>query len=732
MKIKSRYLLLATMAIFSFSAMAQKSPLTLENLFQKREFAAQSVYGVNSMNDGEHYTTLEGRAAYVVRHKYKTGETVDTLFSIDGEYIKQLNAKLDKDAQVRALDGYELSADETKIVVEANSEPIFRRSSKSDFYVFDIKTKTLTPVSANGKQQNSTLSPDGSKIAFVRTNNLYMVDLATGVEEQITTDGVYGKIINGVTDWCYEEEFGFSQAFAWSPDSRRIAFYRFDESEVPQFNMTMYEGRLYPFNYTFKYPKAGEKNSIVSIHVFTLEGKKTVKMDVGPETDQYIGRIKWLPNSQQLAMMRLNRLQNQLDIILANPESGASNTILTEKNNRYVEEVTDSYLTFTPDSKEFIIPSERSGFRHIYHFDITGKLLHQVTAGSWDITSIQGFDAKNRIVYYQSAEESPLRRAVYAINLDGTKKKRLSEFSGSNTTAFSTGCKYYINYYSSTKSPVLVTLHAANGKLLRTLKDNQELKSKLAGYDLPTKEFFSFTTSEGVVLNGYMVKPANFDAATRYPVLMTQYSGPNSQEVLDRWGLGWDEYLASQGVIVACIDSRGTGARGEEFRKMTYGQMGKYETMDQIEGAKYLQTLAYVDPARIGIWGWSYGGFMSMSALMKGNDVFKMAIAVAPVTNWRFYDSIYTERFMGLPKDNAAGYDENSPINYVDKLKGKLLIVHGSADDNVHMQNSMEIINKLIAANKQFDMMIYPDRNHSIYARYHLYTKLTDYVKANL
>ncbi len=308
----------------------------------------------------------------------------------------------------------------------------------------------------------------------------------------------------------------------------------------------------------------------------------------------------------------------------------------------------------------------------------------------------------------------------------------MSEFSGSNTTAFSTGCKYYINYYSSTKSPVLVTLHAANGKLLRTLKDNQELKSKLAGYDLPTKEFFSFTTSEGVVLNGYMVKPANFDAATRYPVLMTQYSGPNSQEVLDRWGLGWDEYLASQGVIVACIDSRGTGARGEEFRKMTYGQMGKYETIDQIEGAKYLQTLAYVDPARIGIWGWSYGGFMSMSALMKGNDVFKMAIAVAPVTNWRFYDSIYTERFMGLPKDNAAGYDENSPINYVDKLKGKLLIVHGSADDNVHMQNSMEIINKLIAANKQFDMMIYPDRNHSIYARYHLYTKLTDYVKANL
>ena len=732
MKLKLRFLLLASMALLSTMAVAQKSALTLENLFQKREFAAQSVYGLNSMNDGEYYTALEGRAAYVVRHSYKTGEAKDTLFSTDASYFKQLNEKLDKDAKIKGIDGYELSSDETKIVIETNSEPIFRRSSKSDYYVFDIKAKTLTPVSPNGKQQQVSLSPDGTKIAFVRNNNLFLVDLKTAVEEQITTDGVYGKIINGATDWCYEEEFGFTQAFAWSPDSRRIAFYRFDESEVPQFNMTMYEGRLYPFNYTFKYPKAGENNSIVSIHVFTLEGKKTVKMDVGPETDQYVGRIKWLPNSQQLAMMRLNRLQNQLDIMLANPESGTSTTIYSEKNSRYVEEVTDSYLTFTPDSKEFVIPSEKSGWRHIYHYDITGKQLHQVTTGNWDITAILGFDAKNRIVYYQSAEESPLRRAVWAINLDGTKKHKMSLLSGTNNASFSTGCKYYINYYSSITTPTLVTLHAANGKLLRTLKDNQDLKNKLAGYDLPTKEFFTFTTSEGVVLNGYMVKPANFNAATRYPVLMTQYSGPNSQEVLDRWGLGWDEYLASQNVIVVNIDSRGTGARGEEFRKMTYGQMGKYETIDQIEGAKYLQTLPYVDPARIGIWGWSYGGFMSMSALMKGNDVFKMAIAVAPVTNWRFYDSIYTERFMGLPKDNAAGYDDNSPINYVDKLKGKLLIVHGSGDDNVHMQNSMEIINKLIAANKQFDMMIYPDRNHSIYARYHLYTKLTDYVKANL
>ena len=732
MNYKHRSLLLATMALFSFSAMAQKSPLTLENLFQKREFAAQSVYGVNSMNDGENYTSLEGKNSYVVQHRYKTGEVVDTLFSLDAPYIKLLNETLDKDAQIKGIDGYELSMDETKMVIETNSEPIFRRSSKSIYYVFDIKAKTLAPVSANGKQQQATLSPDGNRIAFVRNNNIYLVDLKAATEVQITSDGVYGKIINGATDWCYEEEFGFTQAFAWSPDSRRIAFYRFDESEVPQFNMTMYEGRLYPFNYTFKYPKAGEKNSIVSIHIFTLDSKTTAKMDVGPETDQYIGRIKWLPNSRQLAMIRLNRLQNQLDIMLANPDNGSSTTIYTEKNSRYVEEVTDSYLTFTPDSKEFVIPSEKSGWRHIYHFDITGKQLHQVTAGSWDITSILGFDSKNKIVYYQSAEESPLRRSVYAINLDGTKKRRMSVLAGANTASFSAGCKYYINYYSSTTTPALVTLHSANSKLLRTLKDNQTLKDKVAGYALPTKEFFTFTTSEGVLLNGYMVKPADFDAAKRYPVLMTQYSGPNSQEVLDRWGLGWDELLASENVIVVNIDSRGTGARGEEFRKMTYGQMGKYETMDQIEGAKYLQTLAYVDPARIGIWGWSYGGFMSMSALMKGNDVFKMAIAVAPVTNWRYYDSIYTERFMGLPKDNASGYDDNSPINYVDKLKGKLLIVAGSADDNVHMQNSMEMINKLITANKQFDMMIYPDRNHSIYARYHLYTKLTDYVKANL
>ncbi len=723
------------LSLASFRAVGQKLPITIEDVVQKRLFTAQLVYGINSMNDGEYYTSLEGHGKFVVKHSYKTGDAVDTLFSIDAPYVAEANKNASAEAQIKSIEGYDLSSDESKMVITTNSEPIFRRSFKAYYYIFDAKAKTLIPVSTGEKQELATLSPDGKKVAFVRNNNLYMVDLASGKEQQITTDGVYNKIINGATDWVYEEEFGFAKGFTWSPDSRRIAFYRFDESEVPMFNMTKFEHQLYPINYTFKYPKAGEKNSVVSIHVYTLDNGKTVKMDVGPETDQYIARIKWTPDATKLSMIRMNRLQNQLDIMLANPDNGASTIAYQEKNSRYIEEVDDSYLTFTPDSKEFIITSEKSGWRHIYHYDITGKLLHQVTSGNWDVTAVLGFNPKEKLVYYQAAEESPLRRNVYVVKLDGTKKRKLSEQEGTNSAIFSTGCKYYINTYSSITTPPLVTLHAANGKLIRVLKDNAKLKELLTKYVLPTKTFYTFKTAEGYVLNGYMVKPADFDSTRRYPVMMTQYSGPDSQEVLDRWGISWDDVLASEGYIVACVDPRGTGARGEEFRKLTYGQLGKYETIDQVEAAKYLQSLSYVDSARIGIWGWSYGGFMTLTSLMKGNDVFKMGIAVAPVTNWRYYDSIYTERFMGLPQNNASGYDDNSPINHVDELKAKLLIVHGSADDNVHMQNTFELVSKLIQANKQYDMMIYPDKNHSIYGgntRYHLYTKLNDYVLQNL
>jgi Dipeptidyl aminopeptidases/acylaminoacyl-peptidases len=723
------------LSLLSLQGVAQKQSLNLEDVVQKRLFTAQLVYGINSMNDGEFYTSVEGHGEFIVKHSFKTGDAVDTLFSVNAPYVETENKKVDADAQIKYIEGYDLSSDESKIVITTNSEPIFRHSFKAFYYIFDTKTKILIPVSAGEKQELATLSPDGSKVAFVSNNNLFLVDLASGKQQQLTTDGEYNKIINGATDWVYEEEFGFAKGFTWSPDSRRIAFYRFDESQVPLFNMTMYEHKLYPINYTFKYPKAGEKNSIVTIKVYTLDNGKTVQMDVGPETNQYVARIKWTPDAAKLSMIRMNRLQNQLDIMLADPDNGASTIAYQEKSERFIEEVDDSYLTFTPDSKEFIITSEKSGWRHIYHYDITGKQLYQVTAGNWDVTAILGFDPKAKLVYYQAAEESPLRRNVYAVKLDGTKKHKLSEQEGTNSAIFSTGCKYYINTYSSIATPPLVTLHSANGKLIRVLKDNAKLKELLTKYVLPAKTFYTFKTAEGVVLNGYMVKPANFDSTKHYPVLMTQYSGPDSQEVLDRWGIGWDEVLASEGYIVACVDPRGTGARGEEFRKMTYGQLGKYETIDQVEAAKYLQSLSYVDSARIGIWGWSYGGFMTLTSLMKGNDVFKMGIAVAPVTNWRYYDSIYTERFMGLPQDNASGYDDNSPINHVDELKAKLLIVCGSGDDNVHMQNSFELISRLIEANKQYDMMVYPDKNHSIYGgntRYHLYTKLNNYVLQNL
>ena len=434
-------------------------------------------------------------------------------------------------------------------------------------------------------------------------------------------------------------------------------------------------------------------------------------------------------------MVRLNRLQNKVDLLMANPLTGQSETVFSETNEYYIEEPADSYPTFTQDGKYFIIPSERSGYNHLYLYNMNGDFVRQLTDGKDEVISIYGYDAKRKRVYYQAFDESPLRTAVYSVALDGKKQKKLSELPGTNSANFSTGFKYYIHFHSSVTTPTLVTLHNAKGKQMRVLEDNKNLTATLEQFEIPAKEFFSFTTSEGVELNGYMVKPLGFDENIEYPVLMYQYSGPGSRSVVDRFSVGWDEYLATEGYMVVCVDGRGTGGRGQEFKKMTYGQLGYYESIDQIEAAKYLQGLPYLDEERIGIWGWSYGGYMSSLCLFKAPEVFSMAIAVAPVTNWRYYDTIYTERFMGLPQDNANGYDDNSPINHVDGLQGKLLLVHGTGDDNVHVQNTIEMAEKLVQANKQFDMMLYPDKNHSIYGgntRMHLYTLLSNYVKSNL
>lgn len=712
--------------VFSFSANAQeqKQRISLEDIVVKGTFMARSIWGINSMKNGETYT-IQDRDGKIVEYEYLTGDEVRVVFNADDFDIPEL----------QSFRGYTFSENEKKLMVATEMNPIYRYSFLASYYVYDVDSKSITPLSENGQQMMPAFSPDGNRVAFVRSNNLFIRDLTTGEEVQITSDGEFNHIINGAPDWVYEEEFALKTGFQWSPDSRRIAYYRFDEGHVKLYHMPFYVGNLYPEDYSFKYPKAGEENALVTINVYDTQSKTTTQMNIGPENDQYIARIKWTTNPGELSMLRLNRLQNHLDILIADAETGQSRVLFTEVNKRYIEEPTDSYPIFTDDGKYFIIPSERDGFNHIYIYGMDGKLNRQLTSGKDEVKTIYGYDLKNRMVYYNGYDGSPLRTAVFAVSLDGKKRSKLSEKAGTNSANFSNGFKYYMHFHSSLNQPSLVTLHNAKGKTIRVLEDNARLAETLASYELPQKELFTFTTSEGVELNGLMIKPIGFDENRKYPVMMYQYSGPGSQLVSDRFGMDWSDYLATEGYIVVCVDGRGTGGRGEEFKKMTYGNMGYYESIDQIETGKYLQSLPFVDSKRIGIWGWSYGGYMSSLCLFKAPEVFSMAIAVAPVTNWRYYDTIYTERFMGLPQDNPSGYDDNSPTSHVDGLKGKLLLVHGSADDNVHVQNTFDLADRLIKAGKQFDMMIYPDKNHSIYGgntRIQLYNLLTNYVKENL
>ncbi|NOY36576.1 MAG: S9 family peptidase [Chlorobi bacterium] len=696
--------------------------ITLEDIFREGTFKTTSIYGLRSMNDGEHYTTSDS-GKYVIKFRYKTGNAVDTVFNLDKIGTPPFTG----------FSAYAFSPEEHFILFTTGRERIYRRSYIADFYIYEIATGKLTKLSENGKLTLPDFSPDEKFIAFVRNNNLFLFNMKTKHEKQLTDDGKFNHIINGTTDWVYEEEFSLTKGFYWSPDSRRLAYYRFDESRVKLFNMTRYDRKLYPENYAFKYPKAGEENSIVEIFVYDLASGRKSKMDTGEEDDQYIPAIQWTKN--KLAVIRMNRLQNRVDILLADPVSGETSVLYTENNKKYIEELAGNYLTFLDNGKHFVINSEMDGFNHLYLFDMTGRMVKQLTSGQWDVDRLVGIDQKKGKVYYTSSEESPLQRALYVVGLDGKNKRKLSAKSGTNRAVFSATYKYYINYFSSATQPLLVTLHTSGGKGIRVLAENSDVLEKAGKTGVGSKEFFQFTTTEGVTLNGYMIKPPGFDPHKKYPVFMYVYGGPGSQTVLDRWSFGWNELIAQRGYIVVSVDNRGTGARGEAFKKITYGELGKYETADQIEAARYLGNLPFVDASRIGIFGWSYGGFMAASCLFKGHDVFKMGIAVAPVTSWRFYDTIYTERYMGLPQDNAEGYDDNSPINFADMLEGKFLLIHGTADDNVHFQNSIELINALIEAEKAFDMKIYPDKAHGISGRnyhFHVYKSMTDFIMENL
>lgn len=714
-----KILLLLIAAVTTATATAQPKKIDYDAI-SKGTFSAGGVSGLRPMVDGEHYTTQTSGA--VLRYRYLDGELVDTAFNA-ARYAPQIK-----------IQSYQFSPDESLMLIATDRESIYRHSALANFWIFDRDKNTVTPLSAKGKQQEATISPDGTKVAFVRDNNIFVYDIATATEKQITHDGVKGEIINGIPDWVYEEEYSFSRAYQWSPSSDAIAFYRFDESRVKMYSMNTFNNQLYPVNFDFKYPKAGEENSIVQIRVYNLNLGTTKTMDIGTEQNQYIPRIEWTPRQGELAIHRINRLQNSYQMLFADSNTGVSQTVYSEVSPRYIERIDDSKVTFLPDAKRFIVMNECDGWKHLYLYEMTGKLMHQITKGDWEVTSIDGIDSKNGKLYYTSTATSELGRDLFVINFNRAKAKPtiLTAGDGYYSTSMSKGNKYYISTFSNTTTPTRVTLHTSDGKQLRTLRDNADVAKRAADWEMPTKEFIRIPVN-GVELNAFILKPADFDPNKKYPLFMTQYSGPGSQQVANKWGMSWEAALLKEGYLVACVDGRGTGYRGEEFRKCTYGNLGDLEVKDQIAAAKWFGEQSYIDAKRIGIYGWSYGGFMALNCILKGADVFAASIAVAPVTSWRYYDTIYTEVFNGLPQDNPKGYDDNSPINHADKLKGKLLLAHGTADDNVHIQNSYEMIEKLVRAGKDFEWVIYPDKNHGMgSSRDHLMRKAIEFVKTNL
>lgn len=723
MKYINKVVLLFLLA--SFTVVGQQK-ISVEAIYSGA-FRAKGMDDLQALKNTNQYTVLNfdrtSRSNQIDLYDFATLKKVATL--IDSKDFKSLEG----------IDSYTFSNDEKTILIANNSDQIFRHSFVANYFLYDIASKKLSPL-FDYKIQEPTFSPDGTQIAFAKDNNLFIYNIAAKTTKQITTDGKKNAIINGITDWVYEEEFAFVRAFDWSSDSKKLAYIRFDESQVPEFSMSMFHKDLYPTIETFKYPKAGEKNSEVSLHIYDAVANVTKDISLGNYSDFYIARLKWTNDANVVSAQVLNRHQDNLDLVFIDGNTGASKVVLNEKDKAYVD-ITDN-LTFLKDNS-FIWTSEKDGFNHIYVYDKTGKLKNQVTKGKWEVTNYYGFDEKNQTVFYQSVENGSINRDIYRIGLNGKNKVRLSQNTGTNSATFSPNFQYYINSFSSASQPTTYTLNEAkSGKQVQEIVNNAALSDKLKGYNLPTKEFFVLKTEKGNELNAWIMKPKDFDATKKYPVFMYQYSGPGSQQVNNDWN-GTDDYwfmmLTQQGYIVACVDGRGTGFKGADFKKVTQKELGKYEVEDQIDAAKVIGNYPFVDKTRIGIFGWSFGGFMASNCIMKGNDVFKMAIAVAPVTNWRFYDSIYTERYMQTPQENANGYDENSPINHVDKLKGKFLLIHGSGDDNVHVQNSMQMMEALIQSNKQFDSQIYPDNNHGIYGgktRIQLYTKMTNFILNNL
>ena len=676
----------------------------------------ERVYGTRSMADGEHYTVREGND--IRRYAYATA----------GEGVSLLPTP----APNLVITDYGFSPDERMILIASGRHPIYRHSYTTQYQL--VADGRVQPVLTEAEApRDASFSPDGSRIVYSDRNDLYVYDIQSRKTRRLTDDGAWNSVINGTTDWVYEEEFGTTRAYAFSPDGTQLAFLRFDESEVPLMEMMRFDGKLYNTAYSFKYPKAGEKNSVVELWVADLASGAKRRIDTGGETDQYIPRIGYTPDGR-LWYYRLNRRQNTFEVVLCEPH-GAQRVIYEERSQQYVERVDDATITFVDKDRFLVRQESHTGYMHLYLYSIRRGFLAQVTKGPWEVTAVVGTDGKR--VWYLSTETSPLRRNLYSVRLDGKEKRRLTTGEGYYTVAPSRGMKYCITTFSNATTPNRVEICDGEGTPVRTLADSRALREELAATRRPVKEFFTFTTERGDTLNAYIVKPRDFDPSKRYPVLLTQYSGPGSQQVADRWSLDWEDALVEKGYIVVSADGRGTGFRGERFKKQTYGRLGALEVEDQLSLARHMAAQPWIDPARIGIYGWSYGGFMATSCALKGLGLFRMAIAVAPVTSWRYYDTIYTEIYNNLPQYNAAGYDENSPIHFarmLDDGKTRLLLIHGTADDNVHFQNTIEMARALNRAGKQYDMMIYPDQNHSMMPddTHNVRQKMIDYTLEHL
>ena len=712
---KILYQKLISCVVFSVFTLNSAQEITL-NKIHSGYYRTEFIYGINSMNDGEHYTILEKDG--IVKYSYKTGKKIETI----------LEAK---------IQDYTFSHDESKVLVLNEQQPIYRHSFLGKYHVVNLsKNGKITALNNGNWVQEPKFSPDGRFVAFIFGNNLYYQDLNSEKITQITFDGEKNKIINGLADWVYEEEFGHADMYQWTKNSESLVFVKFDESQVKEMNMQIFNGNLYPQDFRFKYPKAGEENSKVSVYAYDLKLNKSTQINLANFETYYIPQVFQTAQPDEIAIATSNRHQNKLEIIKINTKNYSTKKILTETDAAWIE--TDNLSLEFLEDNSFLWASERDGFRHFYWYTPDGKLKKQITKGNWEITDYYGFSPKNSEILVQTTEKGSTNRVVSKINIKTGKKQIVSELNGTNNADFSKSFQYFINTHSSAEQPNTYTLRDFNGKTLRELQNNNSALKKLQSDGFVNKEFFQIPNKNGDQMNAWMIKPKDFSPNKKYPVLMYQYSGPGSQQVSNAWdgrNTIWFNLLAQKGYIVLCIDGRGTGYRGTKYKKATYKNLGKYEIEDQIAAAQWIGSQSYVDAGRIGIFGWSFGGYMASLAMTKGADVFKLGIAVAPVTTWRYYDTIYTERYLQTPQENPQGYDENSPINFAGLMKGKYLLIHGTADDNVHYQNAVEMAEALIQKNKEFEFMTYPDKNHGIYGgntRLHLHQKMTDFILNNL